>query len=156
MAVLALPLLGGCGQAPDRHAAVDVKAEEAKLMDLSRRWSAVAAEGKDADAVARYWADDAILMQDKVPTIRGRAAARAMVVGAFKTPGIKIQGEPLEAHVAASGDLADIIERSTVAEPGADGKPVTEQARAVTVWRKDANGEWRNAVDISNAEVKAE
>jgi ketosteroid isomerase-like protein len=147
--------VAGCAPGGNPPAKVDTKAEEAKLMDASRAWSALAAEGKDAGAVAAYWAEDAVLMQDNIPTIRGREAARQFVEGAFKMPGFKIQWEPIEAHVSASGDMGYIIERSTITEPGADGKPVTSEARAVTVWRKDAKGEWRNAVDISNAEVKA-
>ena len=58
---------------------MDIEAEQAKLMDISRQWSALAAEGKDADRVAGYWAEDAVLMQDKTPTLRGRNAARQMV-----------------------------------------------------------------------------
>jgi ketosteroid isomerase-like protein len=89
-----------------------------------------------------------------VPTIRGRDEARKFVEAAFKMPGFKIEWEPIEAHVSASGDMGYLIERSRVTEPGPDGKPVTNEARVVTVWRKDANGNWRNVVDMSNAEVK--
>jgi uncharacterized protein (TIGR02246 family) len=132
---------------------VDTKAEEAKLMETSRQWSALASAGKDPQAVAAYWADDAVLIQDGVPTIRGRDEARKFVEAAFKMPGFKIEWEPIEAHVSTSGDMGYLIERSRVTEPGPDGKPVTNEARGVTVWRKDAKGEWRNVVDMSNAEV---
>ena len=132
----------------------DTKAEEAKLMETSRVWSALASAGKDPQAVAAYWADDAVLMQENIPTMRGRDQARKFVEAAFKMPGFKIEWEPIEAHVSASGDMGYIIERSRVTEPGADGKPVTTEARSLTVWRKDAGGNWRNVVDMSNAEVK--
>ena len=148
--------LASCAPGTPQPPKVDIKAEEAKLMETSRRWSALAAAGKDPAAVAAYWADDAVLMQDNIPTIRGRDGARKFVEQAFSMPGFKIEWEPIEAHVAASGDLGYLIERSRITEPGPDGKPVTGEARSVTVWRKDANGEWRNAVDMSNAEVKAE
>ncbi len=153
---LVLPMAVACSPTSERGSAMDIEAEQAKLMDISRQWSALAAEGKDADRVAGYWAEDAVLMQDKTPTLRGRNAARQMVDRAFKTPGFKIEWEPIEAHVAASGDMGYIIERTRVTMPGTDGKPVIEQGRAVTVWRKDGNGEWRNAVDISNNDVKAD
>ena len=153
---LTLPMAVACSPTGERGSAVDVKAEEAKLMDISRQWSALAAEGKDAGRVAGYWADDAVLMQDGMPTMRGRDEARKFVEGAFKMPGFKISWEPIEAHVSSSGDMGYIIERSRVTEPGAGGKPQTHEMRAVTVWRKDANGDWRNAVDMSNAEVKAQ
>ena len=153
---LAVPMAAACAPAGKQPAAVDTKAEEAKLMETSRAWSALAAEGKDAQAVADYWADDSVLMQDGMPTVRGRDGARKFVEGAFSMPGFKIEWQPLEAHVSKSGDLGYIIERSTVTEPGAGGKPETHEMRALTVWRKDASGNWRNVVDMSNAQVKGE
>jgi len=33
---------------------------------------------------------------------------------------------------------------------GPDGKPMTIPGRAIAVWRKDADGQWRCAVDIWN------
>ena len=143
-----------CARPSEQRSPVDIKAEETRLMDASRRWSALAAEGKNADAVAAYWAEDALLMQVGLPTLRGRDAAHQMVGQAFKIPGFKISWEPIEAHVSASGDMGYIIERSRVTEPGANGNLETHDMRAVTIWRKDSKGEWRNAVDISNAEVK--
>jgi ketosteroid isomerase-like protein len=34
---------------------------------------------------------------------------------------------------------------------GADGKPSSTAGRAVTIWRKEPDGEWRCAVDIWNS-----
>lgn len=152
IALLAL-MMAGCGQ--QAAPTVDTKAEEARLIETSRQWAALAAEGKDAEAVSRYWAEDAVLMQDAAPTLRGRAEARKMVAGAFSMPGFKISWEPVEAHVAASGDLGYLIERTSITEPGPDGKPVVQVGRAVTVWRKQADGQWRNVVDISNVPAPA-
>ena len=146
--------VAACSPAGQRQAAVDTEAEEAKLMETSRQWSALASAGKDPQAVAAYWADDAVLMHENIPTMRGRDQARKFVESAFKLPGFKIKWEPIEAHVSTSGDMGYIIERNRVTEPGADGKPATTEARAVTVWRKDASGNWRNVVEMSNAEVK--
>ena len=146
--------VAACAPTGERPAVVDIKAEEAKLMDASRQWSALTSAGRDPKAVAATWADDAVLMQDGMPTLRGRAQAQEMVAGAFKVPGFKIAWQPVEAHVSASGDMGYIIERSQVTEPGANGQPETHEMRALTVWRKDANGKWRNVVDMSNAEVK--
>ena len=149
LALLALPLASACAPAGAPPTKVDTKAEEAKLMDASRRWSALASEGKDAQAVANYWAEDAVLMQDGMPTMRGRDEARKFVEAAFKMPGFKISWEPIEAHVSSSGDMGYIIERSRVTEPGANGKPETQEMRAVTIWRKDASGEWSLRVNAS-------
>jgi ketosteroid isomerase-like protein len=37
---------------------------------------------------------------------------------------------------------------------GPDGKPVTISGRAITIWRKEADGQWRCAVDIWNEPPK--
>lgn len=158
LVVISFVAAGGCmKQAPKpAQAKVDVKAEEAKLMETSRQWSALAEAGKDPNAVAAYWADDVLFIQDGLPTIRGRDATRKFVEGAFSMPGFKIRWEPIEAHVSASGDLGYLIERSMVTEPGEGGKLETHEMRGVTIWKKDAAGNWRNAVDMSNAEVKGQ
>jgi ketosteroid isomerase-like protein len=34
------------------------------------------------------------------------------------------------------------------------GKPVTQHNKAVTIWRKQADGTWKNVVDMWNANPK--
>ena len=126
-------------------------AEERRLMELSREWSRTAATG-NIDAVTRYWADDAVVMMAGLPTFRGRVAIRAYVQQSFATPGFRISWEPLEAHVSASGDMGYLIERTEVTLPDSTGRLTTHRSRAVSIWRRSADGHWRNVVDISNAE----
>ena len=38
---------------------------------------------------------------------------------------------------------------------GPDGAPMTTEGRAVTIWRRESDGEWRCAVDIWNAGAAA-
>jgi ketosteroid isomerase-like protein len=128
--------------------------EEARLMAISREWSAAAASG-DLGRVVNYWGDDATVMMEGLPTFRGKNAIRDYVAESYKIPGFKISWEPLEAHVSASGDMGYIIERSQVTLPHSTGKLSTTYFRGVTVWRKDADGQWRNAVDISNSDLGA-
>jgi ketosteroid isomerase-like protein len=44
-----------------------------------------------------------------------------------------------------------LLEDTTVTVNGPDGKPVTNKFRAVTIWRKQPDGSWKNVVDTSNA-----
>jgi ketosteroid isomerase-like protein len=41
---------------------------------------------------------------------------------------------------------------NSVTLPGPDGRFVTVAGRAVTLWHREADGEWRCAVDIWNDE----
>jgi uncharacterized protein (TIGR02246 family) len=119
--------------------------EEARLMAISREWSAAAASG-DLERVVSYWGDDATVMMAGLPTFRGKKAIRDYVAESYKIPGFRISWEPLEAHVSASGDMGYIIERSQVTLPDSSGKLTTTSFRSVTVWRKGADGRWRNSL----------
>lgn len=130
--------------------AVDTAAEEARLMQTSREWSQ-AAQSRDIERILRYWADDAVIIAPGEPERRGKAAIREYLLASYEVPGFGISWEPLEATVAASGDLGYLLERTRVTVNGPDGRPVAQDYRAVTVWRKESDGEWRNLVDISNA-----
>jgi ketosteroid isomerase-like protein len=48
--------------------------------------------------------------------------------------------------------MAYLLARNTVTMQGEGGKIVTMTGRAVTIWRRDADGAWRCAVDIWNDE----
>lgn len=125
---------------------VDVQAEGAALMQLSRDWAEIAATG-DLEALTAFWADDAILMPPGVPPIEGKAAIREYVEEAMQMPGFSITWRPLSVHVAASGDLAYMIETNVSTVNDSTGTPVTMHGKGVTVWRKDAEGNWKNVVD---------
>jgi uncharacterized protein (TIGR02246 family) len=120
-------------------------------METSREWSRVAATG-NLDAMLGFWADDAVIMVPGEASLRGKQAIRAHLERSARVPGFRISWEPLEAKVAASGDMGYLIERTRVTMNGPDGRPVTQFMKALTVWRKQPGGTWKNVVDISNPE----
>ncbi len=44
-----------------------------------------------------------------------------------------------------------MLSRNAVTVDGETGTPVTTEGRAVTIWRREQDGEWRCAMDIWNA-----
>jgi len=140
-----LTVLAGCNE----HK-VDTKAEGEKLMNLSREWSKVAATN-DIEKTLSYWADDATVMSPGQPPIKGKEEIRAMVEGMSKIPGFKISWEPLNVSVSQSGDMAYLIERNQVTVSDSLGNPIIEYNKAVTVWRKEADGSWKNVIDMWNS-----
>jgi uncharacterized protein (TIGR02246 family) len=135
--------LAACG------APVDQSAEKARLMQTSRDWSRAAA-GSNVDAVMKYWADDAIVIPTGAPELRGKAAIRTYIEQSMKLPGFRIEWEPLEASVSADGSMGYLIERTRLRMKAPDGSPVEMRHRSVTIWRKQADGSWKNIVDITN------
>src|SRR6187551_2740381 len=130
---------------------VDKKAEGEKIIQLSKEWSQAAAT-KDIEKTLSYWADDAFVMQEGMAPLKGKQAIRQMVEGSFKMPGFSISWEPQSVEVSDNGDMAYMIENAQVSFTDSTGKAVTINNKAVSIWRKQADGSWKNAVDISTAD----
>lgn len=120
-------------------------------MQISRDWSKSAATDS-IEKTLSYWADDAVVMSPGQPAIKGKTAIRGMVENASKIPGFKISWEPLNVFVSKSGDLAYMIEQNQITVNDSLGNPVTEFNKSVTIWRKEADGSWKNIVDTWNAD----
>ena len=127
---------------------VDTKLEGEKVMKLSREWSVVASTG-DVEKTVSYWADDAFVMSAGQPPLKGKPAIRQMVEESYKIPGFRISWQPQSVEVSESGDMAYMIENSQVSMTDSTGKPVILRNKSVSIWRKQPDGSWKNAVDIS-------
>lgn len=127
---------------------VDIKAEGEKVMKLSKDWSEVASTG-DMEKIVSYWADDAFVMSAGQPPLNGKSAIRKMVEESFKMPGFRISWQPQSVEVSESGDMAYLIENAQVSFIDSTGKSITVKNKAVSIWRKQPDGSWKNAVDIS-------
>ena len=139
--LLTLIALTGCNE----HK-VDTKAEGEKLMQTSREWSKVAATDS-IEKTLSYWADDAVLM-DTSGQITGKKAIREMVVGSSKVPGFKISWQPQTVFVTKSGDIGYMIEQTQFTMSDSSGRPMTKLSKVVTIWRKEADGSWKNVAEI--------
>lgn len=126
---------------------VDTKKEGEKLMEVSREWAKTAATN-DVDKIVSYWSDDAVFFSADRPTLNGKKEIRQMVEGMSKIPGFKISWKPISASVSESGDMGYLIEENAFTVNDSAGNPHTTYGRAVTIWKKDKNGEWKNVVEI--------
>ena len=131
---------------------VDVAAEREAILATDRPWQdAIAA--KDLDRTLSFWADDAVVMPPGQPSLAGKDAIRGFVAQAFKVPGFGLRWETTSVNVAPHGDLAYALAKTTTTVSGPDGKPLSLQGKAATVWRKGTDGRWRCVVDIWNDEA---
>jgi ketosteroid isomerase-like protein len=87
--------------------------------------------------------------------VKGNKAIREFIEASGSIPGSAIRWEPLEAHVSPSGDFAYLLERNEMSFQDSTGVQVTEWNKVVTVWRKQADGSWKNVIDIWNADPTA-
>lgn len=129
---------------------VNSEAEGELLMQLSREWSALVSSG-DLEAGMDFWSDDAVMLPPDLPLLDGKDSIRAYVEGASKIPGFSISWEPVSAHISLGGDMAYLIEKNVIAFDDAEGNKVISHGKVITVWQKDALGDWKNVVDMWNA-----
>lgn len=128
--------------------ATDTRAEGEKVMQLSKDW-AQAADAGNVEKIVSYWADDAVLIAPGEPMLDGKKAIKEMVEASYKIPGFKIGWQPKKVEVSKSGDMAYIIEDSQVSFADSTGKTITYNNKAVSIWRKQEDGSWKNVVDIT-------
>jgi ketosteroid isomerase-like protein len=143
IAISTLFLVLACSPAP---AEPDLEAEKSALMQASRNWAATLKTG-NVDSMLSYWSDDAIVLPPDQAAVVGKEAIRAYVSGMLAIPGFTITWEPELAVVSASGDIGYMIERSSASFSDSTGASVTQLAKTVTVWRKNAEGQWKCVVD---------
>ncbi len=130
---------------------VDTKTEGEKLMNLSREWSKVTAT-RDVEKTLSYWADDATVISAGQPTLKGKQAIRQMVEGSFKNAGFQISWEPKNAEISKSGDVGYLLENTRMTMTDSVGKSSVQNFESITIWKKQADGSWKNVVDVMSPE----
>jgi ketosteroid isomerase-like protein len=124
--------------------------ERETLMQTSREWAAAVAAG-DLERALTYWTDDAIVLAPDAPAIVGKAAIREFVRQAASMPGFSITWRPELAVVSKDGDMAYMVEANRTTRNDATGRLQTQFGKAVTVWRRQADGTWKCVIDTWNA-----
>jgi ketosteroid isomerase-like protein len=133
----------------------DPAAEQAKLLRRDAEWADLASAGKDVDKIVSYWSDDAVLIFPGQPVLEGKPAIRAYVEASLKTPGFKIHWVSEKPVFSPDGKLAYMRGTDELTVPGPNGTTITLHLRGISVWRLDADGQWRCVVDISNQQPPA-
>lgn len=126
---------------------VDTKEESEKLMQASRDWS-TAANSRDIEKIMNYWTDDAILYSAGEPELKGKKAIREMVTASMNDKNFNISWEPISAEVSESGDMGYLLEKSKITMKDSTGKEKIMTFKGVTIWKKQKDGSWKNAIDI--------
>ena len=134
---------------------MDLAAERSLLLARDAEWARLASDGRDIERILSYWTDDAVVMPPGFPAVKGKAALREYVLGSLQIPGFNITWTSTDVEISPDGELAYMFSRNALTMNGADGKAATSFGRAVTIWRRDADRQWRCAVDTWNAEPAA-
>ncbi len=123
--------------------------EENRLMEISKEW-AQSAQTTDAMRTLSYWAQDAVLYTPDQGTFKGHQELSQMLAGAAQIPGFAVNWVPKSVRVSESGDMGYVISHKEFKLPDNTGKIQSYFFVDVGIWEKQADGSWKNTVDIYN------
>lgn len=131
----------------------DQASEAAVLLARDAEWAAAASTGRDVNKILSYWSDDAAVVPPGQPPIIGHEALRAYVESSYQIPGFSITWEATgEPEFSPDLRMAYMWARNQVTFDDPEGNRATVHGRALTIWRRESDGEWRCTVDIWNDE----
>jgi uncharacterized protein (TIGR02246 family) len=141
-------MMAACNQAPDTHDA-DVQA----IKNLETTWNQDYA-GKNADKIAAYYADDAVLMASGMASAAGKDAIHTLISQMVTDPALTLKFQSSKVDAAKSGDLAYSQGSYTMTMTDANTKKVmNDHGSYVTVYHKQADGSWKVVSDIATSEA---
>jgi uncharacterized protein (TIGR02246 family) len=125
--------------------------EEKTLRNLDTQWSK-AAEAKDLSATLAFYADDAVVMPGDAPIANTKQAIRDLWAP-MMAQDISVSWQANQVEVAQSGDLGYAIGTYQLVTKDAAGNSSTERGKLLEIWKKQANGKWKCAVDNFSADA---
>lgn len=146
-AMLLLAMAVACNGAPNTQA--DVQA----IQSTEKQWNQDYLS-KDADKIATYYADDAVLMAPGMPPATGKESIRSALKGMLTDPALSLRFTAATIDVANSGDLGYSRGAYVMTMTDPHSKSViSDHGSYVTTYRKDADGKWKAVADIATSEV---
>ena len=125
---------------------------EQALRDLDAQWSA-AAGSKDLEKTISFYSGDAIVLPTNAPAATTKDAIRNTWRDLLASPGLAISWKTTKVEVSKSSDIAYTTGTYELAMNDASGKPINDRGKYVEVWKKQAEGKWKVAVDIWNSDL---
>jgi uncharacterized protein (TIGR02246 family) len=108
---------------------------------------------KDVGKLASHYSDDVLVVNPGSQAMKGRAAGEAAYKEFVADPAFSLTFEVSRVEVAKSGDLAYAQGpyKMTLTNP-ATKKPFEDKGTYVEIYRKQADGSWKSAVDMGTSE----
>jgi uncharacterized protein (TIGR02246 family) len=106
------------------------------------------------DSMAAVYSADVAMMPPNEPAVNGQDALRKWLEATFGQ--VTINGRYTSSQVTVAGDWA--IDRYTgvlTVTPKAGGAPIEERIKGIHVMHREADGTWRIAQDVWNADAPA-
>lgn len=143
-------LVIGCTPQKPASAADTRAADEAAIRAADAAWSQAA---KNADGMLAFHADDATVLAPNAPMASDGASRRKVIAELYAMPGIALSWQATKVEVARSGDIGYSLGTYELTANDANGKPISDRGKYTTIWRKQADGNWKVVVDMFNTDL---
>jgi ketosteroid isomerase-like protein len=127
-------------------------ADEAAVRAADQAWSQSVATGK-VDAMLAPYADEAIVLAPNEPMASDKESRRKLMAELFANPGFSLGWQASKVEAARSGDIAYSLGTYRLTMNDASGKPIHDQGKYATIWRKQPDGSWKVIVDMFNTDL---
>lgn len=148
--ILGVLLLLSCGK--DRAKSigdVDFEVEEAAIIKIWKDWPN-RTQDVNEDSAAYYWADDAMIMAQGQPTMKGKDQIKQLMSFMRKVPGFKMTWDehPSDIQFSPDGQMAYLFAKNEFVRADSTGKEIKVVNQAMQIWKKDKDGNWRVSVVV--------
>ena len=146
--------IAGCAP-PQPPAPPDTRAaDEAAIRKADTDW-ANAAQSKQVDSWVAFYSDDAMVLPANDKMAMGKEPIRKAIGDLLAMPGFSVKWQPAKVEVARSGDIGYSQGTYELTMNDPKGQPVTDRGKYVEIWKKQADGSWKCAVDTFNSDLPA-
>ena len=150
LAILLISSLYGCGSSSTRsNGHVDLEAEEEAILRTWEDWPE-RVKSQNIDSASIYWADDAMLMAQGQPTMKGKDQIKQLMKFMQKMPGFKMTWDehPTDIQISPDGQMAYLFAKNELIRADSMGKEIKVVNQALQIWKKDQDGNWKVAVVV--------
>jgi ketosteroid isomerase-like protein len=111
---------------------------------------------KDPARFASYYAEDALVLSPHMALVAGKNKIQAGLSTLMADPNFALTFHSDRVEAAKGGDFVYTVGSyaRTVSDPNSK-QPVTDKGHYLTVWKKQADGNWKVVSDMDNSELPA-
>jgi uncharacterized protein (TIGR02246 family) len=143
-------LVGCMSGSPDTRVA-----DEAAIRAADADW-VKAGQTRQVEKWVAFYSDDATVLPPNDKPATSKNDIRKAVGDLLGLPELSITWSPTKVEVARAGDIAYLYGAYEVSWKDPDGKQAVDRGKNVEIWKKQADGSWRCAVDTWNSDLPAE
>lgn len=129
-------------------------ADEAAIRQADIAWSKTG-ETRNLEAMMLYYTEDAVVLLPDMPMAIGKEAIRKAFGPVYETPGFFARWQPAKVEVARSGDIGYVQGTAEITMNDPKGAPMSRNGKYIEIWKKQADGNWKCAIDILNFDLPA-